>query len=265
MNLLQAIILGIVQGLTEFLPISSSGHLLLTEKLFGIHNDSLFFEVFLHVGTLIPVLIVFRNDILKLIKNPFQKMTYLLIVATIPAVLVTLVFGEYLDQLFNATLFLAFGFIITGCLLLYSDRVKSGYKKDKDITYLDALVIGAIQGIAIAPAISRSGSTISGSLFRKLKRETAAKFSFLMSIPAILGAVALQVMHIIKGDVIIVDMNWFNMCAGFVAAMLSGFLAVNFIMELIKRCKLKYFSFYVFALALLIIIDQLVLGSMIFK
>jgi undecaprenyl-diphosphatase len=265
MNLLQAIILGIVQGLTEFLPVSSSGHLLLTEKILGIKNSSLFFEVFLHVGTLIPVLIVFRQDIFDLLKKPFQKMTYLLIVATLPAIAVTILFGDYFDTMFGSTIFLAFGFIVTGCLLLYSDTIKDGHKREKDISYADALIIGAVQGIAIAPAISRSGSTISGSLFRKIKRESAAKFSFLMSIPAIAGGVAVQIKDIVTGDVVIGNMDWFVMGAGFVAAMLSGFLAINFMMTLIKRCKLRYFSVYVFALAVLILLDQFVLGQILFQ
>jgi undecaprenyl-diphosphatase len=264
MNLLEAIILGIVQGLTEFLPVSSSGHLLLTQNLLGITNDSLFFTVLLHVGTLIPVVIVFWKDIFELIKKPFQKMTYLLIIATLPAIVITLLLGDYFDLLYNSTIFLAFGFIITGCALLYSDRIKDGHKREKDISYADALIIGTVQGIAIAPAISRSGSTISGSLFRHLKRETAAKFSFLMSIPAIAGGLVLEVVKFFTGDAVVGDIDWLVMGGGFVAAMLSGFLAISFMMTLIKKCKLKYFSIYVFALAAVILVDQLALGGLLF-
>jgi undecaprenyl-diphosphatase len=264
MSLLESIILGIVQGLTEFLPVSSSGHLALAQKLFGIGDGSLFFEILLHVATLIPVLIVFRKDVIALIKKPFQKMTYLLITATLPAVIFTVLFGDYFGLLYESATFLAAGFIITGCLLLFSDKVRSGHKREKDISYADALIIGTIQGIAIAPAISRSGSTISGSLFRKINREAAAKFSFLMSIPAIAGGLVLEIAKIIRGDIVIGGVDWLVMGGGFVAAMLSGFLAISFMMALIRRCKLRYFSIYVFLLAAVILVDQLALSGVLF-
>lgn len=262
MNLLQAIILGIIQGLTEFLPVSSSGHLLLAQRLFGLTNSSLVFEVAVHLGTLVPVFYFFWGDIVALIKKPFQKITYLLIVATIPAIIAVKLLGDNIDALFNATYLISISFIVTGLVLMYSDRVKDGWKKDRNVSYVDAAVIGAVQAVAITPGISRSGSTICGSLFRGLSRETAAKFSFLMSIPAILGAAVLQIIKIAQGEIAVADLNVINLCGGFVASMLAGFLAIGFMLALIKKCKLKYFSFYVFALAAFILADKFLLGGM---
>lgn len=265
MNIFQAIILGIIQGFTEFLPVSSSGHLLLAQSLFGIQQDSLVFEVILHLGTLIPVVIVYWKDIIKLIKQPFQKMTYLIVLGTLPAVFAALFLDDYIDIIFSGTKFLAFGFIITGFALLYADKIEDGWKKEDDIKYSDSIIIGIIQAIAIAPGISRSGSTIAGSLFRKLDRETAAKYSFLLSIPAILGGAVLEIAKIIKGDIVLASLDLFPMFIGFLAAMLSGYLAINFMLALIKKAKLKYFSIYVFILAAFILIDNFVLGSMFLK
>lgn len=260
MDIFQAVILGIVQGLAEFLPISSSGHLAVFQALFGIKEASMTFDVILHLGTIIPVFIIYRHEILNLIKNPFQKMTLLLIVATLPAVVITVLFGDFVDELFNTTTYLAFGFFITGCLLLYADSVKGGERKEKDINGLDALIIGCMQAIAIAPAISRSGATITGALSRRINREAAAKFSFLMSIPAILGATVLEVYHLISGDSAL-GIDAAPMLFGFIAAALSGYLAIQFMLKLIKACRLRYFSYYVFAVAAFILFDQLVTRS----
>ena len=265
MNLLEAIFLGIIQGFTEFLPISSSGHLILFQRLFNIDANagqkSILFEVVLHVGTLIPILIVYRKDILRLLRKPFQKLTWLLVVATIPAIIATVLLGDKLDALFATTSLLGFAFVLTGCLLLYADKAEGGNKKERGIAYLDALIIGIVQAIAIIPGISRSGSTITASLSRKLTRETAAKFSFLMSIPAIGGAVVLQIFHMIKGDVAIADINALCLIFGFLASMLAGFLSIQFMLALIKKCKLKYFSIYLFILAAVIFLDKLLLGG----
>lgn len=260
LNILQAVILGIVQGLAEFLPVSSSGHLVLLQKVFGITEPTMTFDVILHVGTLIPIVIVFRKDLMALIKKPFQKMTYLLAIGTLPAVLVSLLFGDFIDNMFQTGALLSLGFIITGVLLLWADSIIEGEKQGRDITYTDAVFIGCMQAIAITPAISRSGSTIAGSLCCKLKRETAAKFSFLLSIPAILGAVVLQLKDLATGEAAIGDISLLAVLFGFFAAMLSGYLSIRFMLKLIKECKLKYFSFYVFGLAAFIAFDQFITG-----
>lgn len=268
MTLFDAIILGIIQGISEFLPVSSSGHLILFQNLLHIKEPTMTFDVLLHVGTLVPIFAVYWTEIVKLIKKPFQKLTYLLIIGTLPAVLVAILFKDQIDAMFTSvTWLLAVGFAITGLLLLYADEAKVGRKKTEEITYVDALIIGAMQGVAVAPAISRSGSTISASLFRKLDRQTAAMFSFLLSIPAIAGAVVLEIIKIIKAspaDAAVATINPLYMIVGFFAAMISGYFAINFMLDLIRKAKLKYFAFYVFALAALILVDKFVLSGTIF-
>lgn len=257
MNMLEAIILGVVQGIAEFLPISSSGHLVLFQKLFGIDEPGMLFDVILHIGTLIPIMVVYWSDIWELIKKPFQKYVYMLIIATLPAVFVGLFFEDYIDALFATGQLLGFGFLFTGIMLMYADKKTTGQKTEEDMTYADALFIGCMQGIAVMPAVSRSGSTISGALFRNINRESAAKFSFLMSIPVIGGALLLQILDIAKGDVVLEQINYLNYFVGFVASTVSGYFAIRFMLDVIKKAKLKYFSYYVFVLAGFIFADQL--------
>lgn len=261
MNMLEAVILGIVQGLAEFLPVSSSGHLVLFEGLFGINEPSLLFEVVLHIGTLIPVLFVYRKSIWKLIRNPFQKKTLWIIVGTIPAVIAALLFGDLIESLFSSVGFLAVGFTITGIVLILAERAGNGHKDEEKSGMLDALLVGCAQAVAILPGISRSGSTIAASLGRKLDRETAAEYSFLLSIPAILGALVLQLKNIFTGAISLEGINYVNYGVGFVAAMLSGYLAINFMLKLIKNAKLWYFSIYVFILAAIVAVDTFLLGG----
>jgi len=256
MSILEAIILGIIQGVAEFLPISSSGHLALAQQLFGIEEATLAFDVLLHVGTLIPVCVIYRREIWKLIRNPFQKTTLLLIVGTIPAVIAALLFGDAIETLLRSMIFLAIGFAITGVVLLIADNIRAGEKEERDITVVDALVIGCAQGVAILPAISRSGSTISSSLLRGLNRETAARFSFLLSIPAILGAAVLHMKDLFSGVDVFAGIPLASIVVGFLVAMLSGYLAIQFMLKLIQKAKLKVFSIYLFALALFIAANQ---------
>ena len=252
MTLLEAIILGIIQGLAEFLPISSSGHLALGQYLFGIEESNLAFIIVVHIGTLIPVVIVYRNTIWELIKKPFQKMTYLLIVATVPAAIVAFFFEDAIEAALTSIGFLAVGFIITGLVLICTDRLRKNAKKSDEITYLDAAFIGIAQAVAVFPGISRSGSTIAASLARGINREDAAKFAFLMSIPAILGALLIQIIHIVRGNILLEDLNFVTLGAGFLASALSGYLAINFMLAAIKKAKLSYFAYYVLGLAALI-------------
>ncbi|MCL2575230.1 MAG: undecaprenyl-diphosphate phosphatase [Defluviitaleaceae bacterium] len=270
MNLFEAVILGIIQGLTEFLPVSSSGHLQLLHALFGIDEPTLMFDVWLHVATLIPVFIVFRKTIWELIKNPFQKMTLLLIIGTIPAVIAALFFGEQIESLFEGGSigFLAVTFAITGFLLLFADWAASrlgGKKTTEDMSWVDAAIIGVAQAFAIPPGISRSGTTLSTALGRKLNRDEAAKFIFLLSIPAILGATINEIMKIVRlpEDAYepIFAFGLPAMIAGFIAAALAGYLAVQLMLALIRKAKLRYFSIYVFALAIFVAVDTFLLGG----
>ena len=252
MTLLEAIILGIVQGLTEFLPVSSSGHLALGHIFFGLEEEGLLFSIVIHVGTLIPVLIVFWRDIWALVKRPFQKMTFMLLIATGPAAVVGIFLEDRVEQAFMSLQALAIGFLITGTVLIFTDRFLKNSKKAGEIAYLDAVIVGLAQAVAIFPGISRSGSTIAASLSRGIVREDAAKFAFLMSIPVILGATLLQIIHVARGSIILEDINFVNLGAGFVAAALSGYLAVNFMLAAVKKAKLRYFAYYVLTLAAVI-------------
>jgi len=258
MTLLEAIILGIIQGLAEFLPISSSGHLALGQLLFGIDDNNMAFIIVVHIGTLIPVVVVYRKTIWELIKKPFQKMTYLLIIATVPAAIVGIFFEDAVEAALGSLGFLAGGFIVTGTVLILTDRLRKNNKKSDEITYLDALLIGVAQAVAVFPGISRSGSTIAASLARGINREDAAKFAFLMSIPAILGALLMQILHVARGNVLLEDLNFINLGAGFIAAMLSGYLAINFMLAAIKKAKLSYFAYYVLALAAAIVVGLMI-------
>jgi len=261
MTIPQAALLGIVQGLTEFLPVSSSGHLAILQGLFGLDGHELVaFDVLVHMGTLVPVLIVFWSEIWKLIKKPFQKMTLLLILGTLPAVIGVLFLGDSLSIIFSGGLLLAAAYVVTGVFLRYADTLDTGKKRDKDIGFLDALFVGVVQMFAIIPGISRSGSTITASLFRGFDKQTAASFSFLLSIPAILGAFVFHFDDIFRGDVMIETVGFAAGLTGFLTAMVSGYFAIKVMLKLIKSKKLGVFSYYVFALAAFLVLDHFVLG-----
>lgn len=258
MNLLQAAILGLIQGLTEFLPVSSSGHLVLAQNAFGLTEATKTYNILLHMATLIAVFAVYWQDIWKLIKKPFQRTTYLLIAGTIPTVIFALIFKDFIDKVFQGGIVLGVNFIITGFILLYAQSRRPGRKKIRNMSYFDALVVGTLQGVAICPAISRSGMTISGSLSRGLDRTSAARFSFLLSIPAILGAMALEMKDMLTGETeaITESIGIGPMIVGFLVAAISGYIAIRFMLNVIKKGKLTYFSVYVFLLGAYVILDQ---------
>lgn len=253
---MQAILLGIIQGLTEFLPVSSSGHLVLFQKLFGITEPSLTFGIVVHLGTLIAVFIVLWKDIISLLMNPFQKLTALIITATIPTAIIGILFNDFFENLFKTGSMLGVNFIITGLLLLFAEKCNSGTKDIKKTNGFDAVFIGLMQGIAIMPAVSRSGATISGALFRNINREFAARFSFLLSIPAILGAAVFDLKDSMQFG-IQDGIGLAPLVIGALAAAISGYISIKYMFEIIKKGKLRYFSYYVFCLGGLIIIDQL--------
>ncbi|HOE56500.1 MAG TPA: undecaprenyl-diphosphate phosphatase [Bacillota bacterium] len=254
MSIIQAVILGLIQGLTEFLPISSSGHLVLFQKIFGINEPALLFDTMLHVGTLAAVVTVLRKDILSLLKKPFQKLTWLLLAGTIPTVIIAIMFKDFFEEMFRSGSTLGIEFFITGFVLLFAEKLNAGVKHINETSYLDAAFIGVMQGVAIMPAVSRSGLTISGALLRNLDREFAAKFSFLLSIPSILGGAVFQIKDIIEagsgriGNAPII--------AGTAAAAIAGYFSVRFMIVLIKKGSMKYFSYYVFGLGAFVLIDQ---------
>lgn len=255
MSSIQAIILGIIQGLSEFLPISSSGHLVLFQKLFGISQGSLTFEVVVHFGTLIAVFIYFWSDIVELIKHPFSKLPVYIVLGSIPTAIIGLGLGDFFETLFASGQSLGVEFLITGGIIWLAESMRSGSKRLGELTVPDAMFIGTMQGIAILPAISRSGLTIAGSLFRGLDRKFAARFSFLLSIPAILGATLLEGKDLIEAG--ISNEAILPLFLGALAAGISGYFAIKIMFKLLAEKSLKVFSYYVFALGILILIDQL--------
>jgi len=256
MSLLEAIILGLIQGVSEFLPVSSSGHLLVFHHIFGITaEDNLTFIIVLNMGSLLPLLFVFRKDIWALVKNPLQKTTALLAVATVPLVVVTLLFEGFIESMFYRVHFLPIGFVITGVVLLFSDRLNKNNKDIKGMRLMDAALIGCAQAVAVFPGISRSGSTITATMARGVNRESAAKFSFLMSVPAAIGAMVFRVSRIMADPALIEGLNFLNLAAGFATAAITGYFAINFMLAIVKRARLKYFAFYyVFALAVFVVL-----------
>ncbi len=273
MDIIQAIILGIVQGLTEFLPVSSSAHLVFMTDILGLPQN-VAFDTVLHFGTLVAVVGYFWRDILEVISSfisslldifrgkfkegleetPFKKLSWLLIVGTIPAGIMGILLEKQFEALFNSVLYVGFFLIITGFLLWGAERVKPGEKEVKDISFKNALVIGIAQGIAIAPGISRSGATIAAGLFSGLNRELAAKFSFLLSIPAILGAALVQ-----TKDITSFDISAAVIFAGFISAAIFGYLAIKLLLKIIKERTLMIFAYYCWIVGIVAIILSLFL------
>ncbi|WP_075981981.1 undecaprenyl-diphosphate phosphatase [Bacillus massilinigeriensis] len=256
MSKFEAFILGIIQGLTEFLPISSTGHLYLGRHLFGLDEAGLFLDTMLHVGTLLAVLVVYKNELLQIIRNPFGKLSLLLILGTLPAVVIGLLFNDLFDTISKTGVTIGWEFLLTGLILWGADGIKNGHKKMVDIKYGDALFIGAFQAAAIFPAVSRSGLTIAAGLFRKLDRETAAYFSFLLSIPAIAGGIVLQFGELFSGHVEAISFG--SLLIATLSSALFGYMAVVWMINYLKKRSLKIFAVYVWILGILIITLQLI-------
>ncbi|MCK5812029.1 MAG: undecaprenyl-diphosphate phosphatase [Clostridiales bacterium] len=258
MNIVQSIILGIIQGLTEFLPVSSSGHLVLLQRLFGISESTLLFNIAVHFATLISVIIVFWSEIVKIIKKPICKMSGLIFISMVPAVIVGILFKDFFENLNNSGISLGIGFFITGIVLLITSKIKIGKSDITNMKWYDALLIGLAQAIAIIPGISRSGMTMATSLSRKLKKELAIKFAFLMSIPVIAGGFILELYDVYKEGIGSIEI--LPIVIGMVFAGLFGFFAIQLFVKLVMKGKLHYFAYYVFALSLFVFIDQLFIG-----
>ena len=250
MNAFEAILLGLIQGLCEFLPVSSSGHLVLFQEILGVNDPGILLDTLLHVGTLIAIFVVFWRDIWEMLKKPLSKPMNLLVIATVPAVIATLVLGDFFELAFTGA-FLGLGFITTSIILLISGK-KQG--KAREMSYVDALVMGCFQAFAILPGVSRSGSTISGGLFRGIDREQTAKFSFLMSVPAIAGSVMLQLIDIIQGEAAALPV--IPVILGMLAAALSSLFAIKFMLYIVRRTNLRWFSLYTAILGALVCLDQ---------
>ena len=258
MTILQALILGIIQGLTEFLPVSSSGHLELVKFIFGdesLPQESLTFTVVLHFAAALSTIVVFRKAVLKMFKGLFQFkwndeliFSIKIIISMFPAVLVGLFFEKELEALFSGRIMLVgFMLLITAALLFLADRAKN---TSKNVSYINAFIIGVSQAIAMLPGISRSGATISTSVLLGVDRERAARFSFLMVVPLIFGKVAKDIMG---GEISFESSQISNLSVGFIAAFIAGLLACTWMIKLVKNSKLSYFAIYCLIIGLLAI------------
>lgn len=251
MEYLSAFILGIVQGLTEFLPVSSSGHLAILQYFFGVEENALTFDIFLHLATLVAVIICFRKDIWALIRHPLQRFTLLIIVACIPAGLAGVFFNDFVAGLFHSVWVPTLALLITAAILFISDRLR-GHKAVQEITIPMALLIGVFQMVALVPGISRSGSTIFAALLVGLARSEAAKFSFILSIPVILGAFLLDTVDVVQ------ETGGFpfdlTFAIGGLAAIIAGIFAIKLVINLLNRGRFVYFSIYCVCLSILVML-----------
>ena len=261
MQAIQAILLGVIQGLTEFLPVSSSGHLVLLQNLFGMKEPEVLFDISLHIGTLTAVCIVFFPEILSILKtlvrlpgliktsggikqayqdNEPVRMAALIVVGSIPTAFLGLLFHKLVDQLFGSIWLVGFMLIITGALLWQTRRFRIKGRPLKGTDMKDALVIGLVQGLAIIPGISRSGSTISVAIFMGIDREVAGRYSFLLSIPAILGALILS----LDSPAMQTTVSGGMFVMGTVTAAIVGFAALKVLLQLVSRGRLHLFAPY---------------------
>jgi len=272
MDIFQGIIIGIVQGLTEFLPVSSSAHLVFIQHILGVES-SLAFDTFLHLGTLIAVIWFFRYDIIKMISawilsiqdiirgrfkegfysDPYKRLAWYVILATIPVGIVGLFFEDAVDSLFSGALYVpAFFLFLTGTILYLSQRMASGNVNMNNISKKEALWMGLGQACAILPGLSRSGTTIAAGLTIGLDKEFAAKFSFILSIPAILGAFLVQASDI--GSAL--DANFLPVILGFIASVIAGYMAIKWMLDLIKNRSLDIFAFYCWIVGIVVFIGS---------
>ena len=276
MSLFDAIFLGIVQGLAEFLPISSSGHLSVFQNFFGMSQDAadnLFFDVLLHLGTLAAVFVAYWDEIKAIILEGLtmvglrklprgqkpdrlsRRMILFIIAATLPLVVVLPV-KDVVDGLYSNTIFIGFAFLVTGTLLFLSDRMTRGNKDLKSATIVDVLLVGCAQAIAVVPGLSRSGSTIAAGLSRGFSREFAVKFSFLLSIPAVLGANLLSLIDAFQAGI-----DWSLMpmyLAGVITAAVSGYLAIRLLKFITQRGSFGGFCYYCWGAGLVTLILSLI-------
>ena len=273
MDIIQGIIIGIVQGLTEFLPVSSSAHLVFIQNILGVES-SLAFDTFLHLGTLIAVLWYFRADIFKMLESwwysihdilagrfkegfyedPYKRLAWYVILATIPVGIVGVLFEDSIDALFAGALYVpAFFLFVTGTILYLSQRMPSGQINYDTITKKEALFMGLGQACAILPGLSRSGTTIAAGLTIGLEKEFAAKFSFILSIPAIFGAFVFQLKDIGSA----MHVNFLPVFLGFVASIIAGYLAIRWMLDLIQNRNLDIFSYYCWLVGIIVFMGSI--------
>jgi undecaprenyl-diphosphatase len=264
MELFYAVFLGILQGATEFLPISSSGHLVLAEAFLGVKEASLAFDVALHLGTLLAVLVYFRKDFLLMGRalvapkdngpetRSLRRLAFFICLATLPAVVAALAFGDWTEHYLRQPLSVAAMLAGVGLLLLWAEKVGNHRRNFQSISLADSILIGCSQALALIPGVSRSGITMTTGLFRGLNRQSAARFSFLLSAPIILGAGLHELPEILHQG-ISPDQTAFFL-AGFLASAVSGYLFVAFLLRFIRTNTFEIFAYYRFAVAALVIL-----------
>ncbi len=249
MSIFQSIILGLVQGFTEFLPISSSGHLVMFQNFFGI-EDELFISIALHLGTLIAVIIVFFEDIKQMILHPFSPLVKKLALATIPTILLVLILKPLVESSFSSQFYIL-GFVITAIILFATEKSKKVQKPiGTPISYKNSFWIGVAQGLACFPGISRSGSTICMGVLQGENRDEVAKFSFLLSIPIIVAS-SLYELIFHQGAM---NLNVLPMIIGMLVSIVSGIIAIKWMLKLVSKAKFYYFSVYLLSLSVILVI-----------
>ncbi len=275
MSLLHAIFMGLIQGLTEFLPVSSSGHLALFKILFHVNTDNgILFDVLLHIATLIAVVIVYYKDVFKLVKEfvlmivdlihnimvmagkrnhpdkkprkiittAYRKFVAMIIVSTIPTGIIGFAIKDFVEKSETSLLVPGICLLITAAVLFLSDHAPDGRKGPKNTSYPNAIIIGIVQGLATLPGISRSGSTIATSVFLGLDRRFAVKYSFILSIPAILGALVLQLKDL--EEYTVTGSDAVSYVVGMIVAAVVGYIAIKWMLKIVRNKKFKYFSIY---------------------
>lgn len=280
MTVLSSIFLGLIQGVAEFLPISSSGHLSLFQHFFGLvsSEESLFFDVLLHLGTLIAIFVYYWKDIVALCKQfvqlvrclfskqkrkamkqlpPDGRLILMILVATLP-LFVVLPIKDKVESLYGNTIFVGAALVVTGCVLFFSDRMSRGKKGPKSATMLDALLVGVGQAVAVVPGLSRSGTTISAGMMRGFHRRFAVRFSFLLSIPAVLGANILSIGEAVRQGIDVSQLPAY--IVGTLVAAVSGFFAIRLVNMLADKGKFGSFAYYCWGIG-----AAAVLASLIFR
>ena len=272
MSILNAIFLGIVQGITEFLPVSSSGHLVLMREVLGINlaEQAVIFDIILHIGTLISVVVFYWKDVLELFrgifgiigdifkgrfsyeKDPAKRFVLMLIIATIP-LFVAVLFESKLEKAFTSPMFVGCALLVTGVIIFFTDKIKNGTTDQSNTKYKSALVVGLIQLFAVLPGISRSGSTIFAGAAVGMKKSFAIKFSLLLSIIAIVGAAVIKIPAIDTAGVSL------TACiTGIIVSAGTGILSIKFLVALLTKSKFKYIAYYCWAVGIFAIVSQLV-------
>ena len=271
MEIIKALFLGLLQGLTEFLPVSSSGHLVIAQSYLNFEAPPLLFDCLLHFGTTLAVIFVYRRQILGILsalgraftskdispenwlKDPERRLAILIVAGSIPTAIIGLTGKDFFTALFASPKTAAAMLLVTG-VILYAGENFSKERKGKRVGFLEAILMGTAQGIAIIPGISRSGTTIVTGLFCGLKREEAASFSFLFSIPAILGASILELGEALSGNT---ACNWPAYLGGALVSFLTGIVAIKTFLFLLKKHKLSYFAYYCFALGGIVLLTTI--------